>query len=78
MFLENNRSVLIAKACLTVGRFYNSSTACEKLKKNQVTLGSSVSMQKALLLVQDVETIYNLLYAEKTRKIKNKCPELRG
>ena len=56
LFLENNISVLIAKVCQTVGHFNHSSTACEKLKKIQVTLGSSVSMQKALLLVQEIVT----------------------
>ena len=37
----------------------DSSTACDKLKKIQITLGASVSMQKALLVVQDVETRWN-------------------
>ena len=56
LFSENNRSVLIAKTRQTVGQFIHSSTACEKLKKIKITLGSKDSMQKALLLVQDVET----------------------
>ena len=56
LFSENNISVLIAKACQTVAHFNHSSTACEKLKNIQVTLGSSDLMQKTLLLVQDVET----------------------
>ena len=48
--------MLITKARQTIGDLNHSSTAFEKRKKIQVTLGSSVSMQKALLLVQDVET----------------------
>ena len=67
---ENNLSDLIARASQTVGRFNHSSTACEKLKKIQVTLGSSVSMQKALLLMQDVETRWNSTHLEKTKKLK--------
>ena len=39
---ESNLSV--GKACQTVGHFIHSSTACEKLKKIPVTLGSSVSI----------------------------------
>ena len=62
LFTESNISVLIAKARQTVGHFNHSSTACEKQKKIQVALGSSVSLQKALLLVQDVETRWNLTY----------------
>ena len=61
LFSESNISVLIAKARQTIGHFNHSSTACEKRKKIQVTLGSSVSMQKALLLVQDVETRWILI-----------------
>ena len=70
--------MLIAKARQTVGHFNRSSTACEKLKNIQVTLGSSDSMQTALLLVQDVETMFefNIPCSEKTREIKIKCPEL--
>ena len=45
LFLENIISMLIAKA----RHFIHSSTACENLKKIQVTLGLSGSMQKALL-----------------------------
>ena len=56
LFSENNISVLIAKARQTVGHFNHSSTACEKLKKLKITLGSQDSMQIALLLAQDVET----------------------
>ena len=56
LFSENNISVLITKARQTVGNFNHFSTACEKLKNIQVTLGSSDSMQKALLLVQGFET----------------------
>ena len=56
LFLENKISVFIAKVRQTVGHFNHSSTACEKLKNIQVTLGSLESMQKILLLVQDVET----------------------
>ena len=56
LFSENNISVLIAKARKTVEHFNHSSTACEILKNIQVTLSSSDSIQKALLLVQDVET----------------------
>ena len=55
LFSKINISVLIAKACQTVGHFNHSSTACKKLKNIQVNLDSSDSMQKALLLVQDVE-----------------------
>ena len=62
LFTESNISVLLAKARQTVGHFNHSSTACEKLKKIQLALGSSESMQKALLLVQDVETRWNLTY----------------
>ena len=62
LFLENNISVLIAKARQTVGHFNHFSTACEKLKNIQVTLGSSDLMQKTLLLVQDVETRWNSTY----------------
>ena len=62
LFSENNLSVLIAKPSQTFGHFNHSSTVCEKLKKNQVTLGSSVSIQKALLFVQDVETRWNSIY----------------
>ena len=40
MFSENIISVLIAKARQTVGHFNHSSTACEKLKKFKITLGS--------------------------------------
>ena len=40
LFLKNNISVLIAKARQTVGHFNHSSTACEKLKKFKITLGS--------------------------------------
>ena len=54
--------MLIAKGRQTVGHFNHSSTACEKLKNFQVTLGSSDSIQKALLLVQDVETRLNSTY----------------
>ena len=80
LFSKNNISVLIAKARQIVGHFNRSSTACEKLKNIQVTLGSSDSMQKALLFVQDVETMleFNIPYAEKTRETKIKCPELCG
>ena len=53
-FLENNISVLIAKARQTVGHFNHWPTACEKLKNIQVTLGSSDLVQKALLLMQNV------------------------
>ena len=59
LFTENNISVLIAKARQTVGHFNHSSTTCDKLKIIQVTLDSSLSMQKALLLVQYVETRWN-------------------
>ena len=59
---ESNKSVSIAKARQTVRHFNNSSTACEELKSIHVTLGSSDSMQKALLLVQDVETRLNSTY----------------
>ena len=62
LFLENIISVLIAKARQTVGHFNHFSTACEKLKNIQVTLGSSDLMQKTLLLVQDVETRWNSTY----------------
>ena len=54
--------LLIAKARQTVGPFNHSSTACEKLKNIQVTLGSSDLMQKTFLLVQDVETRWNSTY----------------
>ena len=54
--------MLIAKARQTVGHFNHSSRACEKLKDIQVFLGSSDSVQKALLLMQDVETRWNLTY----------------
>ena len=40
LFSENNISVLIAKSRQTVGHFNHSSTACEKLKKFKITLGS--------------------------------------
>ena len=40
LFLENKISVLMAKARQTVGHFNHSSTACEKLKKFKITLGS--------------------------------------
>jgi len=40
LFLENNISVLIAKARQTVGHFNHSSTACEKLKKFKINLCS--------------------------------------
>ena len=40
LFSKINTSVLIAKACQTVGHFNHSSTACEKLKKFKITLGS--------------------------------------
>ena len=56
LFSESNISVIIAKARQTIGYFKHSFTACEKLKKFQFTLGSSVSMQKALLLLKDDET----------------------
>ena len=52
LFSENKISVLIAKARQAVGHFNHSSTACEKLKNIQVTLGSLDLMKKALLLVQ--------------------------
>ena len=42
LFSESEISVLIAKACQTIGHFNHSSTVCEKLKKIQVTLSSSV------------------------------------
>ena len=45
-----------ANARQTVGHFNHSYTACEELKNNHANLGSSDSMQKALLFVQDVET----------------------
>ena len=54
--------MLTAKAHQIVGLFNHSSTVCEKPKKIKVTLGSSVSMQKALLLAQDVETKWNSTY----------------
>ena len=62
LFLENKISVLVAKACQAVGHFNHSSTACKKLKDIQLFLGSSDSVQKALLLVQDVETMWNSTY----------------
>ena len=62
LFSENKISVLIAKARQTVGHFNHSSRACEKLKDIQVFLGSSDSVQKALLLMQDVETRWNSTY----------------
>jgi len=62
LFSENNISVLIAKTRQTVRHFNHSSTACKKLKNIQITLGSSDSMQKTLLLVQDVETRWNSTY----------------
>ena len=40
LFSENNRSVLIAKTRQTVGHFNHSATACKKLKKIKITLGS--------------------------------------
>ena len=69
-----------ANARQTVGHFNHSYTACEKLKDIHANLGSSDSMQKALLFVQDVETMleFNIPYAEKTRETKIKCPELCG
>ena len=56
LFSENNISLLIAKARQTVKHFNRSSTACKKLKNIQVTLGTSDSMQKALLLLLDVKS----------------------
>ena len=58
MFAENNISVLIAKACVNLN---HSSTACENLKNIKATLCSLDSMQKALLLVQDVKTRWYLM-----------------
>ena len=54
--------MLTAKVCQTDEQFNHSYTACEKLKNFQVTLGSSDSIQKALLLVQDVEIKWNSTY----------------
>ena len=62
LFSENKISVLIAKARQTVEHFNHSSRACEKLKDIQVLVGSSDSVQKALLLVQDNETRLNSAY----------------
>ena len=56
LFSEMDMSVLIAKSRQNIGHFNHSSTASKKLKKVQVTFGSSVSMQKSLLIVQDVGT----------------------
>ena len=61
LFSENNISVLIAKACQSVVNLNHSSTACENLKNIKATLGSLDSMQKALLLVQDVKTRWYLM-----------------
>ena len=61
LFIENNISVLKAKVCQTDGQFNHFSTACEKLKNLQVTFCSSDSVQKALLLVQDVKTRWYLM-----------------
>ena len=55
LYILNNISVLITKAHKTVGYFNHSSTICEKLKNIQVNLGSSDSMQKALLLMPGVK-----------------------
>ena len=71
LFSENNISVLIAKASQNVVNLNHSSTACENLKNIKGTLGSLDSIQKALLLVQDVKTRLNSTYLinKKTRKI---------
>ena len=51
LFSESIINVLVAMACQTVGHFNHFSTACNKLKNIQVTLGSTDLMQKTLLLV---------------------------
>ena len=63
--------MLITKACQTIRHFNHSSTTCEKLKMS-ITLGSSDSMQKALLLVQDVKTRWNLTFLMLKRLEKSK------
>ena len=70
LFEKNNISLLIAKARQTVRHFNHSSTACKKLKYIKVTLGTSDSMQKALLLVQNVETTWNSTYLMLKRLVK--------
>ena len=64
--------MLIAKARKPVEHFNHSSTVCKKLKNIQVIVGSSDSMKKTLLLMQDVKTKLNSTYYMLKRQEKLK------
>ena len=79
LFSEKVVSVLIAKARQTINHFNHSSTACEKLKKPGRLKFISVNAKNLVTCARCWnKVIRNLPNAEKIRKIKNKCPELRG